>query len=180
MHAQAAALKSQHEAASLSVQLSLLQAELSSSHAQVTELSTRLEAAEAVRAALQEQLEHLGVKVGDEHVEFVDGWVDGEADVGMSCSSDRCLTCVHIHRCNTKSQFVTIYLSACDTSVVAVCYLCASLWSQGKLQEALQQAGPTTPCVCLPPVCCIPFCGWYLCAPRVLPVWLSLVTREVA
>lgn len=67
MCAQAAALKSQHEAASLSVQVSLLQAELSSSQAQVLELSTRLAAAEAGRAALQEQLEHLGVKVGVAH-----------------------------------------------------------------------------------------------------------------
>jgi uncharacterized protein YlxW (UPF0749 family) len=57
-------LRSQHEAASLSVQLSLLQAELCSSQAQVSELSTRLAAAEAGKAALQEQLEHLGVKVG--------------------------------------------------------------------------------------------------------------------
>jgi hypothetical protein len=52
------------EAASLSVQLSVVQAELSSSQQQVVELSQHLAAAEAARAAMQEQLEHLDVKVG--------------------------------------------------------------------------------------------------------------------
>lgn len=61
---QAAAPSPGHESASLSVQVSLLQAELCSSQAQVSELRQRLAAAEAGRAGLQEQLEHLGVKVG--------------------------------------------------------------------------------------------------------------------
>lgn len=45
------------------MQLSVVQAELAGSQQQVVELSQHLAAAEAARAALQEQLEHLDVKV---------------------------------------------------------------------------------------------------------------------
>lgn len=54
----------QHQPASVEVQLSVAQSELVSSQQQVSTLSSRLAAAEAARAALQEQLDHLGVKVG--------------------------------------------------------------------------------------------------------------------
>lgn len=54
----------QSAGASLEVQVSILQSELMASQQQVAELSARLAAAEGTRAALQEQLDHLGVKVG--------------------------------------------------------------------------------------------------------------------
>jgi hypothetical protein len=53
----------QQQPASLEVQLSVAQSDLVSSQQQVAELSSRLAAVEAARAALQEQLDHLEVKV---------------------------------------------------------------------------------------------------------------------
>ena len=47
----------------LQQQLAAMQAELDSSQQQLLEVSTQLAAAEQAKAALQEQLEHLGVKV---------------------------------------------------------------------------------------------------------------------
>jgi hypothetical protein len=53
----------QQQPASLEEQLSVVQSELAGSQQQAAELSSRLAAAEADREALQEQLDHLEVKV---------------------------------------------------------------------------------------------------------------------
>lgn len=63
--------------ASLSVQLSVLQAELASSQQQVVDLSQALAASEAAKTGLQEQLDHLDVKVCRAHSQGSHGGAGG-------------------------------------------------------------------------------------------------------
>lgn len=75
--------------ASLSVQLSVMQAELACSQQQLVELSQALAASEAAKAMLQEQLEHLDVKVRFSHT--VVAWVDGiEVLLHWACLTTSC------------------------------------------------------------------------------------------
>lgn len=56
-------MQAESELSQLQEQLAAAQAELATSQQQLLEVSTHLAAEQQARAALQEQLEHLGVKV---------------------------------------------------------------------------------------------------------------------